>query len=749
MSNYDLEGKIPPLSSYEELLDSEKRTLEKNLFVSENQESHWNFKLELKKSSAFKTRVLAKSCLRFLKDSIDFQVKLLDTLNIESDFVLHPFTSAVTTLPSFSYKMFSNFYLNRENIYAVMHESTSNMKTVSRGEYELAILRESEKPDHQYQHAFSSSSGQKSFGPYSVDLYSPITKTVTQYQGCEVHCHLPPACLKPSRQDLTFDTAVSLYGKSAAQVQGESEKFVSYVKDNFPAEVQSVEFVYECEWLKHKKSKKWLEFVSTNALNLDRPLTRLVPRTAMRSGLLEIYNLRWQKCENIGETFKVADINGLYASVCMSKAFPVGKPIILIGSELEHVSIQEKQLFYKNQALESGCIHCTVAAPKSELKPFLQYRVSDKFNYLALCKFCAKDNRQKCNHKSSKSKNFTSTWTIPDINKALRENYKVTNIYEVHFFPETKFILQNFVQCLSSLRLKNSGGLDNLNSQEEKEIYCQRHNSNMKLPPSFALKIDNVKNNPSQKLFFKDMSNSLFGKFSQNSNLSKTEIVWSQHRLEEIASKFDILEIYNLSETSVLVEYETNSSQPNLKSNVYIGAEINAHARIIIHDFVRLLESAGICVYAVDTDCLYYAVPDNVQDPLRFSDSIGDFKSVIPSNCEILSYHSLGCRNYSILYKDLDGKLHTITKVKGLSLKSCHMSQLVDHQTYESYIEKHFQSEFQSLVLPQIRNITSKPSFKITPKLRTFEFKNDLFLKRYVKKHDLDYKTYPYGFIPN
>ena len=76
------------------------------------------------------------------------------------------------------------------------------------------------------------------------------------------------------------------------------------------------------------------------------------------------------------------------------------------------------------------------------------------------------------------------------------------------------------------------------------------------------------------------------------------------------------------------------------------------------------------------------------------------------------------------------------------------MPQLINHETYETYIEKHFQSEYKSLVLPQIRHITLKPSFNLTPTLRTFEFKNDLFLKRYVKKNDLDYKTYPYGFIP-
>ena len=737
------------MPNFEELLDTEARALQKQDFVSAHQGIVWNFKSELKKSSAFKTRVLAKSCLKFLKDSIDFQNQLIETLQLEIDYILHPFTTSVTTLPAFSYKMFSNFYLNQEDIYAVMHESTSNIKTVSRGEFELATFKAFNNPNHNYQHAFSSPSGQKFFPPYSVDLYSPVTKIVTQYQGCEVHCHLPPACCKPLRQNLQFETAKSLYGKSAAQIEMENKKFEVQLRENYAEEVKEIEFVFECEWTKFKKTNTWQNFVATSNIDLNRPLQRLIPRTTMRSGLLDIYNLRWLKSENLSETFKVADINGLYASVCMAKKFPVGKFTCLIGTELNHVLIKNNQLYYKDFLLESGSIHCTVEAPQNELTPFLQYRVSDKFNYLALCKLCAKNNRVKCNHKSPNSKHFTSAWTILDINKALRESYKVIHIYEVHFFPETKPILKNFVQCLSSLRLKNSGGLDNLLSEQEKQSYCERHNSNMNLPPCFALSNSNVKNNPSQKMFFKDMSNSLFGKFAQNSSNSKTEIVWSQHRLEEIASKFNILEIYNLSDTSVLVEYDTILSKPNLKSNVYIGAEINAHARIIIHDYIRLLEAKGISVFAVDTDCIFYSVPKDVQDPLKFTDSIGDFKLVIPSDCEILSYHSLGCRNYSILYKDLGNKLHTITKVKGLSLKSSHMSQLIDHQTYESYIEKHFQSEYQGLVLPQIRHITLKPSFNVTPTLRTFNFKNDLFLKRYVKKNDSDYKTYPYGFIPN
>ena len=744
-----MNGAIPNLSHFEEVLDNDKRTAEKRAFVKESSKLNWNFKDELKKCSAYKTRILAKSCLIFLRDSIDFQIKLLETLQMESELILHPFTRNVTTLPAFSYKLFSNFYLNRETIYAVMHESTSNMKTVSRGEFEVAMFREFEHPQNNYQHAFSSASGQKVFGQYSVDLYSPITKAVIQYQGCEVHCHLPPQCCKTGRANLKFDTAQSLYGKPASTIAAEDQKFATVLREKFSDQVETIERVHECHWTNFKKTNIWKNFVSTSGIDLERPLNRLIPRIAMRSGILDIYNLRWLKSENMSETFKVADINGLYASVCMTKEFPVGKFTVLIGTELKHVQVKQNQLFYKDLALKSGAIQCTVQAPQTEMNPFLQYRVSDKFNYLALCKLCAKNNSQQCRHTSPRSKHFTSTWTIVDLNKALQENYQVTHIYEIHFFPETKPILKNFVQCLSSYRLKNSGGLDSLISEDEKQRYCERHNSNMNLPPCFSLSKSNVINNPSQKMFFKDMSNSLFGKFSQNSNMSKTEIVWSQHRLEELVSQYNVVEIYNLSQTSVLVEYETNSTLPNLKSNVYIGAEINAHARVIIYDYIRLLQSKGITVFAVDTDCVFYSLPGNVKDPLKFTDSIGDFKSVIPENCEVLSYHSLGCRNYSILYKDSEDTLHTITKVKGLSLKSTHVSPIIDHSTYESYIEKHFKNEYQSLIVPQIRNITLKPSFNQTPKLRTFEFKNDLFIKRYVKKHDVDYKTYPYGYVEN
>ncbi len=734
------------MADFEDLLDDAERTAQKKHFHDQTNDQIWNFKAQLRKSSAYKTRLLAKACLLFLRDALDFQVRLLQDLERPADLVLHPFTSTVTTLPAFSYKMFSNFYLNEESVYAVMHENTSNMKTVSRGELELACFLEKMHPERHYQHAFSSSAGQKKFGNYAVDLYSPETKTVTQYNGCEVHCHLPPECCNPLRKDLKFETTYNIYKKSAATVDKELTKFKEFILKDCSEEVKYIEFVYECDWRKFKKTKKWEDFKRAENKKLNRPLTRLIPRVAMRSGLLDVYKLRWLKSENPHETFKIADVNGLYAHIAMTKRFPVGKCCTIIGSELSFVQVKESQLYFKSKPLQSGCIHCTVLAPQNELCPYLQYRIADKFNFLAVCRMCAKDCRTQCKHHSGKSKSFTSVWTIPDINKALRENYTIVDIFEVQYFPENRFLLKNFVQSLSSCRLKNSGGLDNLETEQEKLDYCERHNSKMDLPSNFALTPENVINNSRQKLFYKDMTNGLFGKFSQNSNFTKTEIVYSQHRLEELASKFEILEIYNLSETAVVVEYESNRTDPNLKGNVFIGSEITAHARIFIHDHLKLLQSRGIQVYAVDTDCLFYSIPDEVEDPLIFSDCIGDYKYVIPKDCEIMSYHALGCRNYSILYKDPRDVLHTVTKVKGLSLKSAHLCEPIDHRTYENYIEQHFQNEYQSMSIPQVRKFAVKPFGLKESTLRSFEFKNDLFMKRYINKDDCDFKTYPYGY---
>ena len=200
-----------------------------------------------------------------------------------------------------------------------------------------------------------------------------------------------------------------------------------------------------------------------------------------------------------------------------------------------------------------------------------------------------------------------------------------------------------------------------------------------------------------------------------------------------------------------MVEYELKELKPNFKGNIFIGAEITAQARIFMHDCLKMLQRTdGVKIFQIETDCLMYSIPKNVVDPLNFSDLIGDFKHVVPQDCEILSYFALGNKNYSLLYRDPSHKINTILKVKGLSLKSAHIEKLIDNQTYSDYIESHFNKELKNVTIPQLRQFKSKTSSFNETRFRTFEFRNDLYLKRHLKHEkdiqQIDYVTYPYGF---
>jgi hypothetical protein len=189
----------------------------------------------------------------------------------------------------------------------------------------------------------------------------------------------------------------------------------------------------------------------------------------MRSGLVDQYQLKWVQSENPNEIFKIADVNLLYSKIGLDYQLPVGKPTILIGPELRNIQTTSEGIFFKGQRLLSGAVHCSVLAPAKEKYPFLQFRILNKFNYLALCKSCTESLSQTCNHRSVNAKKFTSVWTVPDLNKALKEKYLILEIFEIVYFTERKYVLRKFVQALVSERLKNSGGLDGLETLEEKQ----------------------------------------------------------------------------------------------------------------------------------------------------------------------------------------------------------------------------------------------------------------------------------------
>lgn len=739
-TNFNYQGSIPNVNFFHDLLDTEEQKKLKMDYVK-NFENVWCFKQQLALASSYKVEVLARACLKFLHSTLNFQTFFKTLVGNDSPYVLHPFNLQVTTLSAFTYKMFSCYCLNKEEVYGISHESTKNMKTVSRSEMELVSFLEWKHPDRNYQHAFSSSQGQKKFGLYPVDIYCPQTKEVIQMAGCRVHLHDENECKDEGRKKLTK----SIYGKTKTELDRSELQLRTLLDSDYQNEVSEYKTVYECNWNEFKKSESYKKFICEAEYDRDRPLHRLIPRIAMRSGFSELFRLKWKTEDYPDEVFKIADINMLYSSIALKEKFGIGKPVTVIGKHLKKVEIIENFLTYEGKRILSGSVFCSMLAPSNEMFPFLPYRVSDKFNYVSVCRKCSENLTKKCRHKLIHSRQFTSVWTVPDINKALREGYQMLKIYELIFFPERRSILKMFVQAMLTERLKNSAPDQMTNLQ--KAEYCQRHNLKLELPEDLCLKPDQLCDNPTQKQFFKDALNSLYGKFSAKTISTKVELVRFQHRLEEIAHFNHIAEVYPINESNLMVEYETKDVKKNLKSNIYIGSEITAHARICMHDFIRALQKVpGAKIFQLETDCIMYSIPRNVIDPLPYSDLVGEFKNVVPVDCDIKSFFALGNKNYSVLYQEPNGSLKTILKVKGLSLTSSHITHPLTAKKFNQYIDSHFEAELKSHVIPQVRKFKSKSSVFNEPRFTTFEFKNDLYLKRYVKNIEGDYLTLPYGF---
>jgi len=160
------------------------------------------------------------------------------------------------------------------------------------------------------------------------------------------------------------------------------------------------------------------------------------------------------------------------------------------------------------------------------------------------------------------------------------------------------------------------------------------------------------------------------------------------------------------------------------------------------------IERSGGTVYSVDVDGLSYSKKKNQQDPLTFSNNCGDFKNVIGAQNEIISFYCLGTRNYSILYKTNLNEFKSYIKIKGLSLTSHCISNLISPTTYNNFIKKHFEDSVEKIIIPQERFCIDTNTKVFTKKFQTFSFQNDLFIKRYVADNEKDFRipTFPFGF---
>ena len=218
---------------------------------------------------------------------------------------------------------------------------------------------------------------------------------------------------------------------------------------------------------------------------------------------------------------RVWTLRGLLFSVSTVQyyqKYPIGHPTKIFNPEKHDVS------WY-------GLIKCKVAPPRKLYHPVLPQRIKvvheeeegKKKKSIAhekliftLCKACAgKTNQNECKH-TDDERSFIGTWTTDEVNKALEKGYKVLRTYEVwHFDKSTDDLFKGYIRRFMKIKLESS--------KYDFKTKGEETNFKLKIKKSSDIDIEKFEFNAGLRSISKLCLNSLWGKFGQRSNMSKTK----------------------------------------------------------------------------------------------------------------------------------------------------------------------------------------------------------------------------------
>ena len=273
-SFFEYDGDPPKLQDFWEFEDSDSICQKKQSYVFTLSASlRWNFKENLTRYSQKKCFVMAKATLQFVKDSFECQSKLQKCMPNISHF-LHPLSKPLFTKASYAYRLMCLYSKNMEKVRVV--NSAVGMQS-SKGELEFAFYTKWLHPSLEIQTAWSPK-GQKRFPETYPDFYIPSEKKCGFWNGCLVHGHPDAHCSfkKDSRSTknmfkVDFKTAFETY-------ESKKQKLLK----NHPEEVQEIQEMWHCEWLKQKATNRQVKYFM-NHVYRNPPLYRLEPRAAGKS----------------------------------------------------------------------------------------------------------------------------------------------------------------------------------------------------------------------------------------------------------------------------------------------------------------------------------------------------------------------------------------------------------------------------------------------------------------------------------
>ena len=380
------------------------------------------------------------------------------------------------------------------------------------------------------------------------------------------------------------------------------------------------------------------------------------------------------KDEEIG---MYSDITSLYPTVQFYDEYPKGH-----YKTIEYEKINNEHLDkIINKEYKCGVFDVELKPPDNLYHPVLPQK-SEKITYKdGISPITGKPTKTK--HKDEKLtfdlEEKRGIWCSNEIYKALDMGYELKKVHHIKYWEETtKDLFKSYVKMFLKIKQEASGFPDWVFKdkeklppeiiEERKQIYITDYLENQ----GIQLDYDKIEVNPGLRFIAKLCLNSLWGKFGQRLNMTKSQLVNNIKEFYDVI-KNEKYEDFNTMELGLagdksrkcLINYKVKDEfvENDYNTNIGIACFTTSSARLRLYG---ALETLNRQVLYFDTDSVVYKYnPTNENHKkLENGDLLGEWTDECEGNEIVGTFVTTGPKAYS--YMTNDGEAHT--KIKGFNL---------------------------------------------------------------------------------
>lgn len=401
---------------------------------------------------------------------------------------------------------------------------------------------------------------------------------------------------------------------------------------------------------------------------------------------------------------------------------------------------------YKNYPV-FGVIQCSVLCPRNLNRPFLAAKSGDK-TYYCCCLLCNGTKRRGACVHTDEERYFFTTCCTAELCYSLSLGYKIGHIFEAICYKDRAPIFSSYLKILLAGKSKHSP----VPSTVDSETYCKEINRSLNLCERLKLCSTSLLPNPGLRSLYKNLINTLPGKWSQNNDDCQTLYLTTQEELTDLYyQSTKVLEDIHCYNNICQATVRSKKRTVNRSCNTIIAAYTLAYGRICLDQRVKYIESLGGCSHYIDSDCVCYHLPKTISIYENYPFVPGNWHSEIGEGLEAVQFILLGVKNYMVLCRNKsNGSLSLIIRCKGFTIGR-EEKHIFTAELYQQYLDDYLNKVVNCTAVRQVRKMKYYQYCNgmkriVYGYISTMHlFSNEIRERRIIQKNTLNCITWPFG----